>query len=345
MGHNIKREIVDNIVVAMSIYISDSDTLAILDSVVSSELTKVNLQEITSLPAEWKTDVEKRNRYLLELFKIKKRGLSPATISGYIRSVKRLSDMMGKSLDSVDTFDVEWYLAQYEKRPGTKSEKVQDSTYNNERRFLSAFYTWMRRSKLIDENPVEATEAKKIALKPIDYFSRSEIIQMRDACRTKRERAIIEVFRSTGARVGEISEIRIDQINTETGDILIKGEKGGRYRTLYLDDDARHYYNEYLESRMDSSPYMFPQTRAPYNKMSVCGLRVIIKDIGKRADVKSAVYPHKMRKTLGMNLKNRKVDIGIIQEILGHASPAVTSMYYAQSTPETLRNVREMVQI
>jgi integrase len=52
-----------------------------------------------------------------------------------------------------------------------------------------------------------------------------------------------------------------------------------------------------------------------------------------------------MRKTLGMNLKNRKVDIGIIQEILGHASPAVTSMYYAQSTPETLRNVREMVQI
>ena len=82
MGQNIKREIVDNIIVAMSIYISDSDTLAILDSVVSSELTKVNVQEITSLPAEWKTDVEKRNRYLLELFKIKKRGLSPATISG-----------------------------------------------------------------------------------------------------------------------------------------------------------------------------------------------------------------------------------------------------------------------
>lgn len=60
MGQNIKREIVDNIIVAMSIYISDSDTLAILDSVVSSELTKVNVQEITSLPAEWKTDVEKK---------------------------------------------------------------------------------------------------------------------------------------------------------------------------------------------------------------------------------------------------------------------------------------------
>lgn len=82
MGQNIKREIIDNIVVAMPIYITDQDTLSILDSVVSSELTKVNVQEITSLPAEWKTDTEKRNCYLLELFKIKKRGLSPATIDG-----------------------------------------------------------------------------------------------------------------------------------------------------------------------------------------------------------------------------------------------------------------------
>nr|DAF26937.1 MAG TPA: hypothetical protein [Caudoviricetes sp.] len=71
MGQNIKREIIDNIVVTMSIYISDQDTIAILDSVISSELTKVNLQEICSLPAEWKTDAEQRNAYLIELFKIK----------------------------------------------------------------------------------------------------------------------------------------------------------------------------------------------------------------------------------------------------------------------------------
>ena len=49
----------------------------------------------------------------------------------------------------------------------------------------------------------------------------------------------------------------------------------------------------------------------------------------------------KMRKTLGMNLKNRGIDIGIIQEIMGHSSPVVTAQYYAQSTPQTLRGVRE----
>ncbi len=93
MGQNIKREIIDNIIVTMSIYISDQDTLAILDSVISGELTKVNLQEICSLPAEWKTDAEQRNAYLIELFKIKKRALKKATLDGcqpiYVPSVQK----------------------------------------------------------------------------------------------------------------------------------------------------------------------------------------------------------------------------------------------------------------
>ena len=48
-----------------------------------------------------------------------------------------------------------------------------------------------------------------------------------------------------------------------------------------------------------------------------------------------------LRKTLGMNLKNSGVDLGSIQEILGHSNPAVTSRYYAESTPDTLRSVRK----
>ena len=69
--------------------------------------------------------------------------------------------------------------------------------------------------------------------------------RLRDNCRTLRERALIEVLRSTGARVGEIVEITVDQINWETGDILILGEKSNRYRTIYLDSDALYHYKKY----------------------------------------------------------------------------------------------------
>ena len=99
----------------------------------------------------------------------------------------------------------------------------------------------------------------------------------------------------------------------------------------------------YMQQGKDDSPYLFPTSRKPYGKMTTSAFRNLMKTIGNRADLTCRVYPHKMRKTLGMNLKNRGVDIGTIQEIMGHSSPVVTSQYYAQSTPRTLRSVRERV--
>ena len=123
--------------------------------------------------------------------------------------------------------------------------------------FCLLFYTWMRKAKLIADNPVECIPSKKVALKPIDYYTPEEMARIRDACKNPRERAIIEVFRSTGARVGELAEVKLDQVDLETGDIWIQGEKGGRYRTIYLDEDARYYYKQYLAGRKGDSHIFF----------------------------------------------------------------------------------------
>ncbi len=338
----IKADIINNILVAMSRHITDNSLLGILERVVREQLVRVEVKEIPTLPAQWKDEASKRNQYLIQLFILRKKNLGRKTMEGYLNTVKRLIiELDNKPLDQVDTTDIEWYLSRYEQRKGQNGEKIEASTYNNERRFLSAFFGWMRKMKLIDENPVESTEPKKEYRKPIDYYRPEEIIRLRDACRTLRERAIIEVFRSTGARVGEIADIKINQVNTDTGEILIKSEKSGRFRMIYLDDDARHYYKAYLDARTDRSPYMFTQSRKPYGKMTTCGYRTIIKAVGQRAGLTCRVYPHKSRKTLGMNMKEKEIDLGIIQEILGHASPETTSLYYAQSTPKKLREVRE----
>lgn len=343
----VKTEIINNVMVAMSYYIQQQAVLAALEQVMQKELVRVNMEEITTLPSEKLDQVEERNKYLIQLFMVKKRDLAKGTMTGYLSAVKRLIlEINGKSLDQMDEMDIDWYLSQYEKRNvSSGGRKNAATTVNNERRFLSAFYTWMRKAKLIADNPVECIPSKKVALKPIDYYTPEEMARIRDACKNPRERAIIEVFRSTGARVGELAEVKLDQVDLETGDIWIQGEKGGRYRTIYLDEDARYYYKQYLVGRKGDSQYLLPQSRKPYGKMTTCGFRSVMKTIGKRAGLRCRVYPHKMRKTLGMNLKNHGVDIGTIQEVLGHASPAVTSMYYAQSTPRTLRSVRERIAI
>lgn len=164
--------------------------------------------------------------------------------------------------------------------------------------------------------------------------------ELREGCLSVRDRAIVEVFRSTGARVGEIVEIDRDGIDWQTGDILIRGEKGGRYRTLYLDEVARYHLKKYLDQRTDDNAALFVACKKPFGRLHTSGIRSVLKQIAKREGMQCRVYPHKLRKTLGMNLKNSGVDLGSIQEILGHANPTVTSRYYAESTPETLRGIR-----
>lgn len=340
----VKTQIANNIMVAMSMYINQQ-IMAVLEQVIQQELIKVNMEEITTLPAERQDDISQRNQYIIKLFIIKERDLAQGTKTNYLSAVKRLiTEVNSKSLDQMDSFDIDWYLQQYERRSeAARGKKLEPTTYNNERRFLASFYSWMRKSKLISDNPVDSIPAKKVPVKPIDYYSAEQLARLKDTCKNARERAIVEVFRSTGARVGEIAEITLDQIDWITGDILIRGEKGGKYRTIYLDDDARYYLKLYLDSRKCESPYMFPSSRKPHGKMTTSGFRSVFTALRKRSKLTCRVYPHKSRKTLGMTLKNRGVDIGTVSEVLGHADPAVTAKYYAQSTPRTLRAVRERI--
>jgi len=323
----------------------DTDTLHMLGRVITDELIAVNVEAITTLPAEYKNTVQEKNKYVIQLFLIRKKNLKPKTKEGYLNAIKRLITSINyKPLDAMDENDIDWYLTAYERRNVSSGGRInKPATVNNERHYLSAFFSWMRRAKLISDNPVDGIEPIKVVQPPIDYYTAEEMAQMRDACRNIRERAILETFRSTGARVGEVSEIRRDQVNMDTGDILILSKKSELYRMIYLDEDARHYYRLYLENRSDDSPYMFVGCRAPHSKLSTDAYRGIFKEIGLRAGIKTRVYPHKMRKTLGMGLKNKGCDLGTIQEILGHKNPMVTAMYYAQSTPDTLRQVRSRV--
>ena len=340
-NENVKTQVINDVIVAMSAYIA-ADLIQILERVIVDKTIDVVMERINTLPAEIKNSVDQQNEYIIKLFLYKKKKLREGTKYGYMASIKRLITVLDKPLVQMDEHDIFYYLNWYENRnvPVT-GRKNQNSTLNSERRYLSAFFSWMRKEKLITVNPVEAIEPLKVHRKPIDFFTPEEMARLRDSCRTLRERALIEVLRSTGARVGEIVEITVDQINWETGDILILGEKSNRYRTIYLDPDALYHYKKYWNSRTDNNEHMFVSKSKPYKPIGTSSVRTIMKEIAEHAGVTNRCYPHKMRKTLGMELKNRGVDIGTIQEVLGHADSKVTSMYYAQSTPDTLRMIRK----
>lgn len=340
-GQVVKARLRDNILMDMAQYIGQ-EMLQILESIINKEFVKVNMEEITTLPAEVHNSVDEQNKYIIDLFLYKKRKLKNGTKTCYLNAIKHLLMVIDKPLTLIDDTDITYYLDYYErKNMSTTGKRNQDTTVNNERRFLSAFFTWMRKNELRIDNPVEKTEAKHVVRKPIDYFSKEEMAKLRDACDNPRDRALVEMLRSTGARVGEVIPITIDMVDWQTGDIMICGEKGDRFRPIYLDADARYYLKKYLDTRTDTNPSLFVHKRGKHNTLQACGIRTILHQLAISAGIYTRVYPHKMRKTLGMDLKNKGIDIGTIQEILGHADPTVTAAYYAQSTPGTLRGVRE----
>ena len=341
LNKSVKSEVINNIMMQMSVYL-EAVNMDILQRVVEEQLVFVNMEKISTLPATIDRSTQEQNEYLMKLFCIKKKNLSKLTIEQYMRAVKNLLTQIEKPLAKIDEIDIDYYLRFYEHN-GQDGKRKQSTSCNNERRFLSAFFTWMRKEKFITSNPVEAIEPKKEQRKPIDYFQPEQMEKLREGCKSLRDRAIIEALRSTGARVGELVEINQEDVDWRTGDILICGEKGGRYRTIYLDDVARYHIKKYLDSRRDRKEALFVGVREPFLRLSTDGIRAVLKVIAERQHLTCRVYPHKLRKTLGMQLKNQGVDLGTVQEILGHASPEVTARYYAESTPDTLRSVRKRI--
>ena len=261
----VKSKVINNIMLQMSVYIEKA-TLDILQRVLEEQFVFLNVEEITTLPATVDKSVEEQNRYLTDLFKLKKRNLTEKTVEQYMRAVNSLIAVLDKPLTKIDEVDIDYYLRWYQQRNVNSSGlRNQASTCNNERRYLSAFFTWMRKEKFVAGNPVEAIEPFKEARKPIDYFRPEQLERLREGCDTARDRAVIEVLRSTGARVGELTQIDVHDVDWQTGDILIRGEKGGRYRTLYLDEVARYHLHK--SSRKG-------KTTARHCSL-LCGVRII----------------------------------------------------------------------
>ena len=224
-GQDTKVKVRDRILIAMKEHLP-MDVLAILETVLAKEFAAVSMEEVNLLPVDVRNSVEEQNRQIVELFKYKKRNLKPATIDNYLRAVGQIATMTGKALTRIDDMDIYNYLQWYENRNmSITGKRNQNSTINNERLYLSAFFSWMRKNRLRTDNPVEVTERRKVVRKPIDYFKRDDMAKLRDACQTTRDRALVEVLRSTGARVNEITAITTDMIDWQTGDIVIQSER------------------------------------------------------------------------------------------------------------------------
>ena len=220
-----------------------------------------------------------------------------------------------------------------------------NTSLNNQRRHLSAFFTWLRKSKIVSENPVESIEPYPEQEKPVDHMEAQEYEELKSGCTCKRDRAMMELLRSTAIRVGEAEQLNVNNIDWRTGSVLVYGQKTRTYRTVYLDDIALKYLGEYIQERrcsINSREPLFVAARCisgKYNRLSGAGIRSALKSIASRAEVERRVYPHLFRKTTATNICKRGGTIWDAGHYLGHKDRSTAGQHYVAEDQECMRSI------
>lgn len=261
-------------------------------------------------------------------------GRSPKTIDAYERIVKKLFEAVQKNFTDMTVSDLRYFLA-YEKSRG-----VSNRTLENTRVQISSFFTWLLDEELITKNPCRAIAPIKYPKEVRLPFSAIEIDAIRSACRTKKERAIVELLLASGIRVSELCSMRISDINFDTLTIKVREGKGSKQRTVYINELANKHLVEYLTSRNVNGEYVF------YNKkkqpLNAGGVRHILKTIEERAGVPN-VHPHRFRRTFATGLANRGMEIQEIGKLLGHANLNTTLTYVYTSDADLHNSYRKYI--
>ncbi len=143
-----------------------------------------------------------------------------------------------------------------------------------------------------------------------------------------RNATIIELLFGTGIRVSELCSLSPNDIDLESGRILIHG-KGNKERIVFISNqDALHLVIEYAtldQSAILETGYMFNSQQK--KRISPETIRSILNSYAKKSGVSSHITPHRFRHTFATALVNSDVNLRHIQTLLGHSSIQVTEIY------------------
>lgn len=266
----------------------------------------------------------------LQMFFVSKKveGCTDNTLKYYSTILKGFFDIIEIQLDKITANDIRFYLA---KR--SIDNKITKTSQDNELRVLKSFFKFCISEDYIVKNPTLSIKPIKKEKRIKKAFSEVEMEKIRESCENLRDKAIVEVFYSTGVRVSELS--KMDKSDLKDDEIIVFG-KGEKERTVFLNARSQLILRRYLESRTDNNSAMFVSLKKPFRRLSTGGIEVRLRDIGKKAQV-AKCYPHRFRRTTATYALNRGMPIEQVSQMLGHEDIETTTIY-ARSNIENVKN-------
>lgn len=295
--------------------LSDKITATALSSVLSSAATVLERYEFSRV---LNTDVGGS----LDLFDawicaMKVQGRSEKTIAAYTYLITRLLNDLKTPIRSITVYHLRDWLTK------EKARGISEVTLDGNRQVMSSMFGWLWREGLIEKNPVANIGRIKAPKKVKEAYADVEIENLKAACTSRRNLAIVSFLMATGCRISEVTQLDRDQIDFINREAIVFG-KGAKERTVYFDAVTAMHLKRYLSDRTDDNPALFLSQRG--QRLQPGGVRAMLNVLASSAGVEHC-HPHKFRRTLATVLIAHGMPIQEVASILGHEKLDTTMKY------------------
>jgi len=268
----------------------------------------------------------------------------------HLRTERQLSEHTLRNY----ALDISQFLAFWEEnQPG---QSLHLATYRHLRSFLAAtlkgrskatmarklsalrtFFKFLQRRGEVDANPARLAPTPKTD-QPLPHFlSVDEVFHLLDRVggevgfRSRRDRAILEMFYSAGLRLSELSGLSLSDLDMTQGLVRVWG-KGSKERLAFLGQPARTAFSAYLPLREQflhrknlTEKALFLNNRG--GRLSSRQVARVVDRWSRIAGLPARLNPHALRHSFATHLLEGQADLRAVQELLGHASISSTQRY------------------
>jgi site-specific recombinase XerD len=321
--------------------------------------------------------LEQLKREFLEHVEIEK-GNSLKTVNNYNHYISRffqfakISEPSGITDDKIREFRLFLNRQPGMKTRGQQSGTLKKNTQNYHLIALRSFLKYLMKRGITSLSP-DRIDLAKIKERSLDLISTDELNRLLNAplesspkqglgvnlgvksislasgnLKSLRDKAILELFFSTGLRLSELCSLDRD-LDLSKDEFSIRG-KGEKVRVVFLSDSAKDAIRTYLKNRKDLDNPLFIQyssnssrqglAKTNGNRLTPRSVERIVKYYAIKAGISKKVTPHVIRHSFATDLLSNGADIRSVQMMLGHANIATTQIY-THITDKQLRDVHK----
>jgi site-specific recombinase XerD len=257
---------------------------------------------------------------------LSRRKYSLKTIKSYSYCLNKFLSFTSKDFKKITKQDIKDYLDNLVDR------KSSGSTINLNLNALKFLFEEALNKKLT----IKIKYSKTPKSLPI-FLNKEEIIKLINSIENNKHRLMIKLLYSAGLRVGELINLKAEDIDFDNNYGWVRHGKGNKDRLFILASSLKNELLCYIkESNLEQESFIFTS----YNgRMSARSVQEIIKKATRKAKLNKKIHPHTLRHSYATHLIENGYDLTSVQSLLGHNS-LETTMIYLHITPKKFINVK-----